>query len=185
MKLLILACLLITLPVMAQERTAGGALQTQASWGALKSMVDKTNGDVRIIQIDMGEMKKCAALGKLWIAGQGCVNAKSDDYDQILLCGSTGKVYNPNTKQCLMASPPRWAYYVMGEYAGGNSGLVGRWGLTNTPCTSTASSLGTCSEGERGQLCYTHATTTHSCGGGQSDHGNCSTTGFTHIYKCI
>ena len=79
---LLLATSLLALPltgVHAQERTAGGSLQNQASWNALASLLEKTNGDVKTLGIQVNQQKTCNKKGAFWIPenktadADGCV----------------------------------------------------------------------------------------------------------------
>jgi len=60
MKTLSLLTLCLLVPAAyAQERTATGPLQTEASWAALQNRIDATNGNVAALRIEVEAMKKC------------------------------------------------------------------------------------------------------------------------------
>lgn len=64
----LLLCALLSAPVsaVAQERTAGGNLQAEASWAALQSMIKKTNGDVQVLRIDVAAQRNCGNKGMVY-----------------------------------------------------------------------------------------------------------------------
>lgn len=62
----------------AQERSVGGPLQTEASWSALKNLVEATHSRVSVLQVDIDAAKNCAAQTKLWDPKRGCVAISSD-----------------------------------------------------------------------------------------------------------
>jgi hypothetical protein len=59
----------------AQERSAGGSQQYQASWSSLKTMIDQTNGTLSAMQIDVSDLK-----GKM---------------TDVTACGNNMKLYAP------------------------------------------------------------------------------------------
>lgn len=93
----ILGCLLVSSPASAQETTAGGTLDTQASWTALQNMLSATNGNVSLLRTDVNAMKTCAATLKMWQPGKGCVDISDPDVAKIIACGKQGKVYGSGT----------------------------------------------------------------------------------------
>lgn len=182
LSLLVGAALAVSLSVAAQERTAGGSLGNEASWTALKSMIGRTDGEVSILRTDVNAIKACAAQRKLWVSGEGCVDAKSAQYESILHCGASGKIYNVNTNACVSTNEPRWHYAMTsdsGYYTGRNAVM----------CGNAALNLDTCAESQRGQTCYTRRNLVTSCSGGGSDSNsgacNGSTTGSMEFFKCI
>lgn len=58
----------------AQERTAAGNLATEASWQALQSRIDATNGNVAVLRTDMNAILKCGKENKVW-NGVTCASA--------------------------------------------------------------------------------------------------------------
>ncbi len=96
-------CAVAVTGAVAQERTAGGSLQTEASWTALQSMIGKTNGDVSIIKTDLNAMKACAADRKIWDPARGCVNIDTTLYDNVVTCGDSGRVYDRSAGGCVPA----------------------------------------------------------------------------------
>lgn len=82
----ILLSALLAAPTLAaaQERTASGNLPIEASWNALRSMVDKTNGDIQLMRIELNAVKSCAVQGKLYAPeangadSAGCLNVTPD-----------------------------------------------------------------------------------------------------------
>ncbi len=108
------AALLCVTPAIAQERTAGGSLQNEASWSALKSLVDKAQGDTNLNKIDIKAIKDCAASGKLY-AGAGCRDIVDNRIDQIIRCGNLNKVYSSAKGDCAdIAGGTRWVYHAEG-----------------------------------------------------------------------
>jgi len=81
--LILTFCLLVS-AVQAQERTATGPLQTEASWAALKSLSEQANTTAKTAHIRLNQMDVCAKEGKLYspsIAGadeHGCIAAYSN-----------------------------------------------------------------------------------------------------------
>ncbi len=88
---------------VAQERTAGGSLQTESSWTALKAMIGKTDGDVSLLKTDVNAIKSCAAQKKMWDPAKGCVNIDTSLYDSMIACGDVGKVYDKSSNSCVSA----------------------------------------------------------------------------------
>jgi hypothetical protein len=82
----LIAVILFAVPLVAaaQERTAGGNAQQEASWSALTSLINKTDGDVKVLRIELNAMKDCNSKGMIYAPqtagadGQGCkaVSAK-------------------------------------------------------------------------------------------------------------
>jgi hypothetical protein len=107
--------------VNAQERTAGGSLQTEASWSALKNLIDKVQGDTTINKIDINAIKSCASQGKLY-AGSGCqdVAIPTDPrVTSIIDCGNQGKVYSADQHTCIkVTGSNRWTYSRSGPTGG-------------------------------------------------------------------
>lgn len=75
MRFWLLTLLLLPVSLHAQERTAGGSLSNEASWAALKSKIERTDGNLAVVKTDVDAMKSCAASGKIWKPGTGCVEA--------------------------------------------------------------------------------------------------------------
>ncbi len=85
----ILALCLLTLSINtshSQERTANGSLQTQMQWNALQNLIEKTNGDLKIVQADVTAIKTCSSKGMLHAPGttdadtQGCIKPSSSSF---------------------------------------------------------------------------------------------------------
>ncbi len=82
--LLLTFCLLMS-AAHAQERTAAGALETQMTWSALKTMVDGTNDKIIATNSRLDQMETCARNGKLYSPStggadaDGCVNMQSTE----------------------------------------------------------------------------------------------------------
>ncbi|TKW60640.1 MAG: hypothetical protein DI628_07000 [Blastochloris viridis] len=72
----ILCCTSISLH--AQERTAGGNLQNEASWNALKGIADSANNNAKSAHIRLNQVEACGKLGMFYAPGaagsdgQGC-----------------------------------------------------------------------------------------------------------------
>lgn len=119
--------LLIIGHAFSQERTAGGSLGNEASWNALKNLIDKTDGDVAIIKTDVNAIKDCATKGQIWQPGKGCISpgGKLDHYDILPLRGSC-------TAQVQAANTYVGASNLNGSYASNSVtfyGLNGEWEL--------------------------------------------------------
>lgn len=192
----------------AQERTAGGSLSTEASWSALKSLIDVSNANINILKTDVnalkGDMvnvktdvnaiKACGALGKIW-TGTQCVNPGV--VETMLHCGNQNMIYNQSTNSCV--SSTRWT--LQRVYPGATSSL-NAGGATNTPNMTPCIgyrpweasphpslhkevNLDRCAPSQVGQTCYaaTSATSCHDDDNGRCTNG--STTTIYSIYKCI
>jgi hypothetical protein len=114
----------------AQERTAGGSLQAEASWTALQTLIGKVQGDVAINKIDIEAIKNCARLGKVWNPDKGC--SDSDLLEKVLDCGEQNKVYNRKTNSCYGEAPqptPVETY----RWVGRSFGSTGTWSEDEEP----------------------------------------------------
>jgi len=61
----------------AQERVAGGAsLANEASWSALKNLINKVEGDVTTQKILLNAVVECNKVGKLYAPGTTGVDSK-------------------------------------------------------------------------------------------------------------
>lgn len=75
---LTLALTLLAAPTHAQERTASGPLQTEASWSALKGIADSANNNAKSAHIRLNQVETCGKLGMFYAPGapgsdgQGC-----------------------------------------------------------------------------------------------------------------
>jgi len=54
---------------IAQERTAGGSLNQEASWNALRNLIEQATGDVKMVRADLNAIKACALKGMLHSPG--------------------------------------------------------------------------------------------------------------------
>ncbi|NTB05788.1 hypothetical protein [Agrobacterium tumefaciens] len=76
---------LSSLSAHAQERTAGGTLQTQASWNALQSLYEQANGTAKNAHFRLNQAEKCADKGMLYAPnssnkdGDGCKQVSMPD----------------------------------------------------------------------------------------------------------
>ncbi len=68
---LALSCMTLS-ATLALETTSSGNLQTEASWSALKSMVDNANGRITILQT---AITACSQSGKLYAPGAATADA--------------------------------------------------------------------------------------------------------------
>jgi hypothetical protein len=80
--MVLLGTLLSVGSLSAQERSAGGSQQYQASWSSLKTMIDQTNGLVSGLQADLGTLG--GRVGDL----EGLTTTMTN-------CGNAGKLYGP------------------------------------------------------------------------------------------
>lgn len=113
---ILLICLTGISPVThAQEATASGALNTQASWSALQNMLTATNGNVSLLRIDVNAMKVCGAQKKIW-TGTACVaptvttpGIDTSVYDKLVACADKGQFYDKSANACVNATGiARW-----------------------------------------------------------------------------
>lgn len=103
-------CLVLS-PVLAQERTAGGSLSQEAGWTALKSKIETTDGNLKVLKANIAA---CNKVYKLYAPGengadvQGCIaNAQFEQLkadvtafnNAVRHCGSLGMVYNGSSCQ--------------------------------------------------------------------------------------
>jgi hypothetical protein len=192
LRISLLMVLMVASVVQAQERTAGGSLQAEASWGALKSMIERTDGNVATLKIDVNAMKACGALGKIW-TGTQCVNA--DLVDSIVNCGDQGKVYDKSANACVATAPSRWLFLRIadrgysGDYvsSGSGSNRVTRHKQYGLPCTNSQMNLDICAASQVGQYCYTHRDITKTCSEGDGNSGACNAQydGYMEVFKCM
>ena len=73
--LLAILCLLAPL-AHAQERTATGTLDNQASWAALKSLTEQANTNAQTAHIRLNQWDICAKQGMLYAPGEAGANAQ-------------------------------------------------------------------------------------------------------------
>jgi len=86
-------CLLVP-AAYAQERTAAGALETQASWAALKSLTEQANTNAKSAHIRLDQIELCGKKGMLYAPGgedsdkQGCkpLSASVETLPDTLVC---------------------------------------------------------------------------------------------------
>lgn len=136
----------------AQERTAGGTLQNQASWSALQNLTEQANGNAKNAHIRLNKTEACAQRGMLYApgrSGDGCIEAhKPDDagvnftviwdrlnglsnglnnltanVNSINSCAASGGVFNKLTNSC-SSSGARW--YLVSE-GGHNYRNLDQW----------------------------------------------------------
>jgi hypothetical protein len=110
--------------VVAQERSAGGSQQYQASWSSLKTMIDQTNGDVSALRSDFTPVKNkvdditsCGNVGKIYGPDYStnkakCVNIQELINSNILLkniagCNAKGLLYDQNADTCKSIAIPK------------------------------------------------------------------------------
>lgn len=79
--LLLGTCFFITLPLRAQERTAGGSLNMEANWSALKNLADQASAQAKVATITANDAKKRADDALAATA-------------MIINCGKLGQTYN-------------------------------------------------------------------------------------------
>ena len=173
----------------AQERTAGGSLAAEASWAALQSRINKTDGDVAVIRTDINAMKACAAEKKLWLPGTGCVGPDMSLYDKMVECGDTGQVYDKSANACVSTGALRWRYlqeltpsnYYFSKffpsYYGAPLPTVSGYGSS---CSSDALNMGACTSA--GQRCY--STRNANMVNHREGTTNTQGVGFIEIFQC-
>ncbi len=53
------------------ESTANGSLDTQASWSALKNLIDINGMGINLLKVDVNKIRACNSQKKLWAPGPG------------------------------------------------------------------------------------------------------------------
>ena len=100
----------------AQERTAGGTLDTQMTWSALSAKIDAVSLKSDAVNTRVDQVVVCGKKGMTYAPGtqgadaEGCMAPQS--VTKIVNCGNQGAVYSPATDTCIKASQGRW--YVAG-----------------------------------------------------------------------
>jgi hypothetical protein len=99
--LLVVACVAAPLmPAHALETTAGNTLQVQTNWSALKALIDKTDGDVRIVKADVDAIRACNGQSMFYMPADpradehGC---KSSTSGRLKIIGNTNIYFNSKT----------------------------------------------------------------------------------------
>ncbi|PZP40400.1 MAG: hypothetical protein DI585_01035 [Pseudomonas fluorescens] len=96
----------------AQERTAGGALDTQMTWSALSAKIDAVSLKSDAVNTRVDQVVLCGKKGMTYAPGtqgadaEGCMTPQS--VTKIVNCGNQGAVYSPATDTCIKASQTRW-----------------------------------------------------------------------------
>lgn len=117
------------LPVLAtaQERSAMGAIDTQVTWSALRTMVDAANTKSDAVNARMDQVVVCGKKGMVYAPGatsadgDGCLSAgggKGCVMDVVAVCGSTTNCrvavpilpykLNKNNGNTTMPVPTNW-----------------------------------------------------------------------------
>ncbi len=132
--LIAMALGLVVSPAHAQERTAAGALDTQMTWSALSNQIATVNGKVTLVDSKIGaldgrvnKLEVCSRSGRIYAPDKtgadsnGCIAVAPDCSKQnkvfdgtqcvdplaaMNACATSGKLYNPATKQCVSAGAP-------------------------------------------------------------------------------
>lgn len=94
--LLTVLCLLAPMPY-AQERTAGGPLDTQMSWTALKNLTDQASNNAKAAHIRLNQLEICAKKKMLYSPstvgadGDGCISSGANYTGPLIAGGKTGE----------------------------------------------------------------------------------------------
>src|SRR5690606_8326257 len=98
------AMVLAVFPVVAQERTAGSAIDTQVTWTAVKNLVDAANTKSDAVNTRVDQTEKCAEKDQLYApndpaATLGCkpVVSLQTRIESIEKCGRKGMLYAPGS----------------------------------------------------------------------------------------
>ena len=97
MKILFLATLLLVPAAYAQERTATGPLQTEASWAALKNLTEQANTNAQAAHIRLNQIETCAKEQKLYSPSttgadeHGCIASASTKCSLKNITSTSGK----------------------------------------------------------------------------------------------
>lgn len=113
-------CMASANPLIAQERTAGNAMDVQMTWSTLKTLVDGANQKTEAVDSKIEQNIKCNAKAKLYVPSapanlkdtDGCIDNKplidltdrvkvtEVNLEKLLKCGETGQSYNRLTNSC-------------------------------------------------------------------------------------
>ncbi len=110
--LLVGAMVMVGAAVVAQERTAAGALQTQMTWSALSSQLQATRIYAEGVNSRVDQAVICAKKGMLYAPGdptadtQGCLQANVDltYLNKVIACGDNGQIYDKSADACVNAT---------------------------------------------------------------------------------
>lgn len=102
----------------AQERSAGGSVETQMTWSALSNLVSGANAKSDAVNARMDQVVKCNKKFKVYAPevtgadGDGCLDnallvALDGRVDKMEFCGKQSKVYNATTNACVLALDSR------------------------------------------------------------------------------
>ena len=137
---------LIAAPAMtiAQERTAGGSLNQEAAWTALRNLIDQANGEVRTVRADVNAIKACALKGMLHSPGvagadeAGCMapmstsmlwtykaSSTNTNWDQFTYTYPKGGITIPSNPYAI-ATHKTWGNECSSPYASGKCGALGQ-----------------------------------------------------------
>lgn len=99
----LLLCALLAAPVVAvaQERTAGGNLQQEASWTALRTLADQANSNAKVASITAEDARTKAEDARY-------------KADKIIECERLGRIFNGTTCADL-SGLTRWAMTIDGS----------------------------------------------------------------------
>ena len=100
---------------MAQERTAGGATETQLTWTMLASQISAANTKANDLENQIKQITECGKRGLVFSDGQGCVPASSFSDTRvasIIACNSQKKFLVGNAcvdgaSTTSMVTPPK------------------------------------------------------------------------------
>jgi len=173
----------------AQERTAGGNLQTEASWSALKTLVDRTQGNIDLVRIELNAMQKCNDQKKLYSKTTGqCLDIIDARVDEMVKCGNLNKIYSTTQKGCVeVAGGNRWVYSRVGPTATSDA-YAPSYAMIQVRHALSSMGIGECAATTQGKKCSPAGAqcavlTTTSSGGGSHSYGP-DTTVSTNILIC-
>lgn len=92
--------------VHAQERAAGGTVETQMTWSALSSLVNAASAKADAVNSRVDQAVVCGKKGMVYapgaagVDGAGCISAQY--VNSIVSCGNQGKIYNATSNACVV-----------------------------------------------------------------------------------
>ncbi len=90
----------------AQERAAGGAVDTQMTWSALSTQINGVSVKADAVNSRVDQAVVCGRLGKVYAPGatgadaNGCLSAQY--VNSIVNCGNQGRIYNSASNSCVI-----------------------------------------------------------------------------------
>ena len=149
--------------VQAQERAAGGQLDTQVTWSAITGDIHGVDDKAKVVNARIDQVGLCAKKGMIYAPGatgadaQGCVmaaippsitnsintlnstvNATNSSITKIMTCNTNGQIYNSATGACSSIVQPGMVVKIAGsaQPISGN-GKYASYALASCPSGTT------------------------------------------------